>query len=107
MKITEREVQELIDNIDNNDNTSIDYTEFMASTIDLNKVLTEDKLQALFSCFDVDHTGHITAQSLKSAFTKFGRVIADQDVEEIMKMHDGDNNNSIDITEFKAMMMQI
>ena len=45
MKITEREVQELIDNIDNDDNTSINYTEFIASTIDLGKVLTEDKIE--------------------------------------------------------------
>jgi Ca2+-binding EF-hand superfamily protein len=47
----------MIDNIDNNGNTGIDYMEFMASTIDLTKVLTEEKMLALFSCFDVEHTG--------------------------------------------------
>jgi Ca2+-binding EF-hand superfamily protein len=69
----------LIDNIDNNGNTGIDYMEFMASTIDLNKVLTEDKMSALFSCFDVEHTGQITADSIKAAFTKFGREIDDKE----------------------------
>lgn len=77
LKITEREVQELIDNIDNNGNIGIDYMEFMASTIDVKKVLTEDKMSALFSCFDVQHTGQITADSIKVALTKFGREIED------------------------------
>lgn len=105
VKISEREVQELIDNIDNNDNTQIDYTEFIASTIDLGKVLTVEKIQALFNCFDVDHQGQINACSIKSAFTKFGRNIADEDVEEIMRLHDGDNNALIDLDEFTKMMM--
>jgi Ca2+-binding EF-hand superfamily protein len=80
MKITEREVQELIDNIDNDDNTSINYTEFIASTIDLGKVLTEDKIRALFNCFDVEHKGQITAEGIKVAFTKFGREVSDEDI---------------------------
>lgn len=56
-KISKREVEELIDNIDNNDNTQIDYTEFIASTMDVKKILTEEKIHAIFDCFDVDHTG--------------------------------------------------
>ncbi len=73
VKITEREAQELIDSIDNNLNTKIDYTEFLASTINLDKALTQQKIHALFNCFDVDHKGQISGQNIKTAFTKFGR----------------------------------
>ena len=54
IKISERELEELIDNIDNNDNRLIDYTEFITSCIDIDKVLTDEKLNAIFDCFDVD-----------------------------------------------------
>jgi Ca2+-binding EF-hand superfamily protein len=57
LKISDQELTALIENIDNNDNSQIDYTEFITSCIDINKVLTDDKMNAIFDCFDVDHTG--------------------------------------------------
>lgn len=57
LKISDKELTALIENIDNNDNSQIDYTEFITSCIDIDKVLTKEKLSAIFDCFDVEHTG--------------------------------------------------
>jgi len=107
INISERELELLIDNIDNNDNRMIDYTEFITSCIDIEKVLTEEKLNAIFDCFDVDHTGIITFDTIKRAFTKFGREIPDKEVIDIILKHDMNNDNEINFDEFKIMMMQL
>ena len=52
VKITEREAQELIDSIDNNLNTKIDYTEFLAGCMKSKIYLKEENLKIAFSYFD-------------------------------------------------------
>jgi Ca2+-binding EF-hand superfamily protein len=42
---------------------------------------------------------------LKDAFSKFGREITDEEIEEIMKAHDKDKDQQIDLNEFKQMML--
>jgi Ca2+-binding EF-hand superfamily protein len=74
------------------------------STIDLDKFLTEDKINAIFNCFDIDHSGSLNFQSIKNAFTKFGKEISDDEVMKIIKKHDNDGSCSIDYEEFKNMM---
>jgi Ca2+-binding EF-hand superfamily protein len=64
-------------------------------------------MNAIFDCFDVDHTGQITFVAIKKAFTKFGRDIPDAEVMEIISKHDMDHDNSISFEEFKIMMKQI
>ena len=67
--------------------------------------MTEQKLAAIFKTFDIDNTGHITAQNIKDAFSKFGREISDQEVKEIMAAHDLDGGQTISLDEFQAMML--
>lgn len=67
----------IIENIDNNDNCLIDYTEFITSCVDTNKILSNEKLQGIFDCFDVDHSGILDFNDMKKAFAKFGQDIAD------------------------------
>lgn len=58
----------------------INYSEFIAATIDIKKYLTTARVEALFKSFDVDDTNEIDASNLKNAFTKLGKAISDQDV---------------------------
>lgn len=44
LKISERELCNIIENIDYNDNCHIDYTEFLTTCIDISRILTDDKL---------------------------------------------------------------
>ena len=62
-------------------------------------------MKAIWDCFDVDHSGRINFESIKKAFTKWGREIPDKEVIEILKWHDLDDDNEISFEEFKVMMM--
>lgn len=103
-QIGEDELHALIGRIDANDNYQIDYTEFLVSTLDLNSVLTEERIMAVFEAFDDDKTGVITFQSIKNSLTKFGREISDDEIKQIISLHDTDDDQSIDFEEFSNML---
>jgi Ca2+-binding EF-hand superfamily protein len=42
---------------------------------------------------------------LRDAFSKFGKRITDEEIDEIMRAHDKDKNKMIDFNEFKIMML--
>lgn len=62
--------------------------------------MTDDKLEAIFKSFDIDNTGEITAQNLKDAFSKFGKEVSDDEIDQIMKAHDLDGGKTISLEEF-------
>lgn len=47
-------------NCDYAGNGKINYSEFLAATVEIKKVLTYDRLWALFKYFDTDCSGYIT-----------------------------------------------
>lgn len=69
--------------IDNNG--TIDYGEFLAATMHLNKMEREENLIAAFSFFDKDSSGYITIDELQQASKEFGLddVYLDGIIEEI------------------------
>ena len=83
----------------------MNYSEFLSATINASAYLTEDKLAAIFKTFDVDNTGQITVQNIKDAFSKFGKEVSDDEMDQIMEAHDLDGGKTISIEEFKIMMM--
>ena len=86
-------------------NNKINYSEFISATIDVSAFLTEQKLEAIFLSFDAHNTGKLTKENIKASFEKFGRDITDEEIDEIIKQHDKDGNNAIDLEEFKVMML--
>ena len=71
--MTDDEADDLVQNIDLNDNGSIDYTEFIAGCMRSKIYLKEDHLRAAFEYFDKvksflnlqDKSGSITTEELK------------------------------------------
>jgi len=51
--------------VDHMGNGKINYTEFIAATVKVKSVLTEEKLRALFLHFDTDNSGFITPYNIK------------------------------------------
>jgi hypothetical protein len=72
---------------------TIDYGEFIAATLHLNKVEREDHLFAAFQYFDKDGSGYITADELQQACEEFG--IEDVRMEDIIGEVDQDNVRSL------------
>ena len=74
---------------DVDNNGTIDYGEFIAATLHLNKVEREDHLFAAFQYFDKDGSGYITADELQVACEEFG--LGDVKLEDMIGEVDQDN----------------
>ena len=104
--MSEEEIQSIVKELDFAENKKINYSEFIAATINTQEFLTDQKLSAIFRTFDIDNTGEITSQNLKDAFSKFGRECSDEEIEQIMKEHDKNGQKTINLEEFKLMLLK-
>ena len=68
---------------------TIDYGEFLAATLHINKMEREENLVAAFSFFDKDGSGYITIDELQQACKEFG--LGDAHLDEMIKEIDEDN----------------
>lgn len=50
-----------MNNVDYAGNGKINYSEFLSATIEVQRVLTEERVWAIFKYFDTDDSGEITA----------------------------------------------
>ncbi|EER90764.1 hypothetical protein BDA96_01G065100 [Sorghum bicolor] len=102
--LMDSEINALMEAADIDNSGTIDYGEFIAATLHINKVEKEDKLFAAFSYFDKDGSGYITQDELQKACEEFG--IGDTRLEDIIGDIDQDNDGRIDYNEFVAMMQK-
>ena len=72
MIVSNAEIREMIDQMDFHDNKQINYSEFLAATIDYHKFFTESRLQAVFNTFDTDQSGKITEENICLTMEKLG-----------------------------------
>ncbi|CAN0879295.1 Calcium-dependent protein kinase 2 [Linum grandiflorum] len=100
--LDESEIYDLMQAADINNNGAIDYPEFIAATLHLNKVEREDRLLTTFSYFDKDGSGYITIDELQQACNEFGMKAVE--LEEMIREVDKDNDGRIDYNEFVEMM---
>jgi Ca2+-binding EF-hand superfamily protein len=78
----------------------INYSEFLAATMDAKSFLKETKLRAVFSIFDTDGNGTISEENLKFAFSKLGFEVPKSEIQETMRKYDIGNDGTIDFEEF-------
>ena len=55
--MTNDEIQNIIKELDFAENDKINYSEFLAATINVKTYMNEERLQAIFNSFDIDNTG--------------------------------------------------
>ncbi|CAO2820251.1 unnamed protein product [Amaranthus hypochondriacus] len=100
--LNDSEIVGLMQAADVDNSGTIDYGEFLAAMLHLNKIQKEDHLFAAFSYFDKDGSGYITPDELQLACEQFG--LGDVHLDEIIREVDQDNDGRIDYSEFVAMM---
>ncbi|KAJ3672300.1 hypothetical protein LUZ60_007021 [Juncus effusus] len=102
--LNESEIRDLMDAADVDKNGTIDYREFIAATVHLNKLEREEHLMRAFSYFDKDGSGYITVDELQQACKEHN--MSDDVIDDIIKEADTDNDGCIDYNEFVAMMQK-
>ncbi|KAK3275742.1 calcium-dependent protein kinase [Cymbomonas tetramitiformis] len=100
--LTESQVKALMESADVDGDGTISYEEFIASTLHMNKLDSDENLWKAFASFDTDDSGYITHEELSDALLKHGMPI--ENIEQIIKDVDKDNDGRINYDEFVQMM---
>jgi len=105
------EMEKTMQDLDTDGSGKIDYSEFLAATMDKKVYMQYDVVWAVFKQFDVGHHGKITRDDLAMILTggevkHFEDAIGMQksEIEDIMSQYDKDNSGDIDFDEFMALM---
>lgn len=102
----EAEVNRIMQMVDLDKSGAIDYTEFIAATLDRKKMINKERLEQAFNMFDKDGNGTISADELKEIL---GGQLSSMDNavwEEIVKEVDTNGDGVISLEEFTEMMMR-
>lgn len=76
----------------------VDFMEIMARRGDQTEIMTEDELAEVFSVFDMDGCGKITANDLREAMAALGNSITEEEAEELISKADMDEDGMVNVT---------
>lgn len=100
-----KEIQAVIDSIDTDKSGTINYTEFIAATMERSVYLKEEKLWSAFKMFDKDGNGKISAIELRDVLGADDQFKTDlKTYEQMIKEADLNGDGEIDYSEFIKMM---
>lgn len=103
MNVSDAEISEMISQMDYHNNKKINYSEFLAATIDIQEFLTDSRLRAVFNQFDTDSSGKITEENIVLAMQKLGKEISGREVHDMIVQHDKTGDGCLNFEEFKAI----
>ena len=70
--------------MDFNSDGEINYTEFLAVTVDRRKAVTDNNMLFAFHHFDTDNTGYITIDNLEECFRREGKHLSREALEQML-----------------------
>ena len=91
--------------IDADKSGTIDYNEFLAATIDKDKLSSKQNLELAFKTFDRDGSGKINLSEIKCIVDNSG-VTDDKVFEAMLSEADDNNDGEISLEEFKDLMLK-
>merc|ERR1712113_907473 len=102
------DLQQIMQDIDADGSGQIDYTEFLAATLDKRLYLQEDVCWSAFRVFDRNGDGKISNEELKVVLS--GEDVADvagaSAIAQLLQEVDGNGDGMIDFQEFMQMMRE-
>ncbi|XP_074578108.1 calcium-dependent protein kinase 16-like [Curcuma longa] len=102
--LVESEVQMLIEAVDTNGKGTLDYGEFLAVSLHLQRMANDEHLRRAFSYFDKDGNGFIEPNELHEALAEDGAPDSMDVANDILQEVDTDKDGRISYDEFVAMM---
>ncbi|KAH8925291.1 calmodulin [Atractiella rhizophila] len=102
---TDSQLKEMINEIDQNKDGTIDFDEFLAM-ISRDSIAAGDRekeLRETFKVFDADGNGYITKAEIESVMKKLGDQLSSEQLDEMLKEADTNGDGKIDYNEFAKM----
>ncbi|KAL2218224.1 calmodulin-like protein [Thermoascus aurantiacus ATCC 26904] len=104
---SESELQDMINEVDADNNGTIDFPEFLTMMArKMKDTDSEEEIREAFKVFDRDNNGFISAAELRHVMTSIGEKLTDEEVDEMIREADQDGDGRIDYNEFVQLMMQ-
>jgi len=106
LKEIPQDLQQILEDVDSDGSGVIDYTEFLAATLDKRAYLKEDVCWSAFRLFDKNGDGKISQEELKAVLNNddVKDVAGVQAIAQLMQEIDGNGDGFIDFQEFMEMM---
>mmetsp|Transcript_65300 Transcript_65300/g.181580 ORF Transcript_65300/g.181580 Transcript_65300/m.181580 type:complete len:503 (+) Transcript_65300:93-1601(+) len=103
------DLQKIMEEVDSDGSGVIDYTEFLAATLDKRLYLKDDVVWAAFQTFDRNGDGQISQDELKQVLGDgdVAEVMGATTIQQLMTEIDGNDDGVIDFQEFMAMMQKV
>jgi len=100
------DLQDIMKNVDADGSGVIDYTEFLAATLDKKLYMAEDMCWRAFGVFDQNGDGKISVKELQEVLkdSEVSNLVGNQSAHDIMKQADKDGDGTIEFEEFCRMM---
>uniref|UniRef100_UPI00143F05B1 FGCamp n=1 Tax=Aspergillus niger TaxID=5061 RepID=UPI00143F05B1 len=104
---SESELQDMINEVDADNNGTIDFPEFLTMMArKMKDTDSEEEIREACKVFDRDNNGFISAAELRHVMTSIGEKLTDDEVDEMIREADQDGDGRIDYNEFVQLMMQ-
>ena len=101
---SESELQDMINEVDADNNGTIDFPEFLTMMArKMKDTDSEEEIREAFKVFDRDNNGFISAAELRHVMTSIGEKLTDDEVDEMIREADQDGDGRIDC-EFMAFL---
>ena len=84
LNMSEQEIDQIFERIDFNHDGEINYSEFLAVTVDRRRAITEANMTFAFHHFDIDNTGFITEANLDECFRREGKHLDHEQLTEML-----------------------
>lgn len=98
------EIRKIFEAMDINKDGTISYSEFLASTMQKNIYLNEERLWNAFQVFDRDSSGKISIDELKKVLDSHNLNETSEVFNKIMEKFDTSGDQEIDFEEFRQMI---